>query len=30
MAKRRLRADDMALAERFLRLLNAPVTRRCP
>lgn len=28
MAKRRLRADDMALAERFLKLLNAPVTRR--
>jgi len=27
LAKRRLRADDMALAERFLKLLNAPAAR---
>ena len=30
MAKRRLRADDMALAKRFLKLLNTPAVRRNP
>jgi chaperone required for assembly of F1-ATPase len=30
LAKRRLRAADMALAERFLRFLNEPRTRRRP